>query len=66
MEKIINNNELNLNEDNKIIWNGDIIAKLKKGKNYLSPNIEIISDDALDDDSRDRLIFFLKVGYPNI
>ena len=60
MEKIINNNELNLNEDNKIIWNGDIIAKLKKGKNYLSPNIEIISDDALDDDSRDRLSIFLK------
>ena len=60
VEKIINNNELNLNEDNKIIWNGDIIAKLKKGKNYLSPNIEIISDDALDDDSRDRLSIFLK------
>ena len=60
VEKIINNNELNLNEDSKIIWNGDIIAKLKKGKNYLSPNIEIISDDALDDDSRNRLIIFLK------
>ena len=60
VEKIIDNNELNLNEDNKIIWNGDIIAKLKKGKNYLSPNIEIISDDALDDDSRDRLSIFLK------
>ena len=56
VEKIINNNELNLNEDNKIIWNGDIIAKLKKGKNYLSPNIEIISDDALDDDELKRQI----------
>jgi len=60
VEKIINNNMLNLSDDNKIMWNESAIAKLRKGKNYLNPNIEIISDDALDDDSKNKLNIFLK------
>ena len=60
VEKIINNNILNLSDDNKIMWNESAIARLKKGKNYLNPNIEIISDDALDDESKNKLNIFLK------
>ena len=44
--KIIENKEIALNDENKIIWN-NVIAKLKKGYNYLSPEIEIIADESL-------------------
>ena len=32
----------------KFTWKNNPIAKIKKGKNYLSPEIDIIADEALD------------------
>ena len=57
---IIENKEISLNEKCKIIWRNNVIARLKKGNNYLNPEIEILADDALDDLSKSKLEFFLK------
>ena len=35
------------------------IAKIKKGKNYLSPEIDIVADEALEIKTKERLINFL-------
>ena len=37
-----------------------MIGRLKKGNNYLNPEIEILADDALDDLSKSKLETFLK------
>ena len=57
---IIDNKEIHLDENCKIIWKNNTIAKLKKGNNYLNPEVEILSDDALDDLSKSKLESFLK------
>ena len=57
---IIENNEINLDEKCKIIWKNNVIARLKKGNNYLNPEIEILADDALDEVSKSKLEVFLK------
>ena len=58
--QIIDNDEIHLNDECKIVWKENTIARLKKGNNYLNPNIEILADDALDDLSRSKLENFLK------
>ncbi len=58
--RIIKDKEIILNENCKIIWKNNAIARLKKGNNYLNPEIEILSDDALDDLSKSKLEMFLK------
>ena len=58
--KIIEEEKVSLEEDNKIYWKKNPIARIKRGKNYLSPYIEIISDDALSESSREELDIFLK------
>ena len=45
--------------ENKIIWKNNPIARLKKGNDYLNPEIEIIADDSLNDESKSKLIKFL-------
>ncbi len=57
---IIDNQEILLNEECQLIWRGNIIARLKKGNNYLNPNVDILADDALDDITRSKLENFLK------
>jgi len=39
--------DLSIDLGNKIVWQNNPIAKIKKGDNYLAPEIEIIADDAL-------------------
>ncbi len=59
IENILNSEELAINEDNKIIWKKNPIARLKKGGSYLSPVIEIIADDSLNENSKLKLSNFL-------
>ena len=47
-QDIIDKKELELKDDYKIYWKDSAIAKIKKGRNYLSPEIEIIADEALE------------------
>ena len=62
---IISNENIVLDEKCKIVWKNNIIARLKKGNNYLNPEIEILADDALDDLSRSKLESFLKIWIDN-
>ena len=59
VEEILTNSELEINEVNKITWKNNPIARLKKGNDYLNPEIDIITDDALPDESKIKLISFL-------
>ena len=53
VEEILEKSDINLNSD-KIIWRNNPIARLKKGNNYLNPEIEIIADESLNDDSKSK------------
>jgi ATP-dependent RNA helicase SUPV3L1/SUV3 len=44
-----------INLDNKVVWENNPIAKIKKGENYLSPEIEIIADDSLPSEEKKEL-----------
>ena len=59
VKEIINNKDIEFNSDYKIYWKENPIAKIKKGKNYLYPQIEIIADEALVFQSRNELKSFL-------
>ena len=59
VNKILDNSEININNENKITWKNNPIARLKKGNDYLSPEIEIIADDSLNTDSKSKLTIFL-------
>ena len=61
VEKIIQEKDLALDKNFKICWKKNPIAKIKKGKNYLSPEIEVICDDAIDFKTHGKLYEFLKL-----
>ena len=48
IDQIIKTNLVDLRKDFKIYWNNYSIAKLQKGKDYLSPEIDLIIDDMID------------------
>ncbi len=58
---ILKCNDFELNEDFKIYWNKYPIAKLCPGKNYLSPEIELIIDDMIEfTDQKDLKDYLIK------
>ncbi len=59
VEKIIQEKNLEVSNKNEIKWKGNPIARLRKGNNYLSPEVDIIADDALDNETRIKLNLFL-------
>ena len=59
VDEILSKAEINVNNEGKIIWKNNPIARLKKGSDYLSPYIEIIADDSLGEDSKTKLNIFL-------
>ena len=59
VENILKSTELSINNENKIIWEKNPIALLKKGNNYLNPEFDIIADDSLDVNSKLKLTNFL-------
>ena len=56
----MNCENLSINSENKIIWLDSPIAKIKRGENYLNPEIEIITDEALPLDIQKELERFTK------
>jgi len=60
VEKIIKEKNVSLEKDNKIYWSKNPIAKIKKGINYLNPEVEIIADEVLEKNSKKELELFLK------
>ena len=59
VKEIINKKEVEFRNNSKIYWKENPIAKIKKGKNYLSPEVEIISDEALHVEVKEELLHFL-------
>jgi len=59
VSKIIKEENLTIDSDQKIYWLKNPIAVLISGKNYLQPKIKLIVDDAIDVDSKQKLEKFL-------
>ena len=65
VDEILIKGEIEINSENKILWKKNPIARLKKGSNYLSPEIDIIADESLNLDSKIKLIAFLNKWLSN-
>ncbi len=59
VDEILEKSEVEINNEGKILWKSNPIARLKKGNDYLHPEIEVMADDSLKDDSKSKLILFL-------
>jgi ATP-dependent RNA helicase SUPV3L1/SUV3 len=59
-KRIMQDSNLSIDHENKIIWLDHPVAKIKKGENYLNPEIEIITDEALPLDIQKELEQFTK------
>ena len=60
IQNIINTGLIELKDDFKIYWNKFVIAKLLTGNDYLSPKFELVVDDTLEQDQRQKLSLFIK------
>ena len=59
IDEILTKADIKINNENKIIWKNNPIARLKKGNDYLNPDIDIITDDSLSHESKSKLSTFL-------
>ena len=60
IQNIIDTSLIELQDDFKIYWNKFAIAKLQSGKDYLKPNFDIIVDDILEQNQKQKLIDFIE------
>ena len=65
VDKILNDEEIEINNEGKILWKKNQIARLKKGNDYLNPDIDIIADESLDEEAKSKLIGFLNKWVTN-
>tara|TARA_B100001564_G_scaffold330986_1_gene316650 strand:- start:1482 stop:3947 length:2466 start_codon:yes stop_codon:yes gene_type:complete len=65
VKKIIEGCEISVDSSSKIIWRKNPIARLKKGHDYLNPEIEVIADEAIELQSKFQLEEFLKKWLDN-
>jgi ATP-dependent RNA helicase SUPV3L1/SUV3 len=59
IQTIIDTGLIDLNNDLKIYWNDFAIARLAPGRDFLNPNFELIVDDILEQNQKQKLINFL-------
>ena len=59
VDEILKKGEIDIDKKNKIVWKNYPIARLKKGNDYLSPEMDIIADDSLDENSKSKLMAYL-------
>ena len=59
VDEILKEGEVSIEKGTHIVWKNNPIARLKKGNDYLNPEIEIISDDSLNENSKTKLTSFL-------
>ena len=55
VQSIIDTGLISLNEDFKIYWNDFPIAKLVTGNDYLNPNFDLIVDDVIEKNTKQKL-----------
>ena len=60
VDNIIQNQKISVDNNSKIIWKDNPIGRLKKGHDYLNPEIEVIADDSLELETKLKLEEFLK------
>ena len=60
VSNIINSDVFELNDDHKICWMENPIAYISKGKNYLNPKLELLVDEAIDFESKEKLRTYLE------
>ena len=65
INQIISTNLVEIKKDLKIYWNNFPIAKIQKGKDYLSPEIELIIDDMIETKDKEKLKMFLEKWLKN-
>ena len=53
--KIIKSKIIELKNDDKIYWMNNSIACISPGKNYLNPKLELVVDEAIDLESKEKL-----------
>ena len=58
--RIVKSEVFKLDDDHKIYWMDYPIAYITAGKNYLNPNLELLVDDAIDLESKEKLVKNLK------
>ncbi len=59
IDQILNTKLIEIKKDFKIYWNESPIAQIQKGKDYLSPEIELIIDDMIEIKDRNKLKLYL-------
>ena len=59
IQTIIETKLIELNEDFKIYWNNFPIAKLSIGNDYLNPSFELIIDDTIEQNPKQKLTEFI-------
>jgi ATP-dependent RNA helicase SUPV3L1/SUV3 len=59
VNEILTKEEIEINSENQIVWKKNPIAWIKKGNDYLCPDIDIIADDALNIESKIKLTTYL-------
>ena len=65
IQNIIDIGNIELKDDFKIYWNNYAIAKLNSGSDYLNPNFELIVDDVLENDQKQKLYLFINKWLKN-
>ena len=55
VNKIIKSEIFELGNDHKIYWMSEPIAYISKGKDYLNPKLELLVDEAIDLESKEKL-----------
>ncbi|MDC3174043.1 helicase-related protein [Candidatus Pelagibacter sp.] len=65
IDTIIETKLIELNDDFKFYWNDFAIAKLSVGIDYLNPNIDLIIDDTVDQNEKNKLKDFISKWIQN-
>ena len=65
IKNIIDTSLIELHDDFKIYWNKFAIAKLTSGKDYLNPNFELIVDDIIEQNQKQKLTNFIEKWLKN-
>ena len=62
---IIDTGLIELKDDFKIYWSDSAIGRLSSGKDYLNPNLELIVDDILEQNQKQKLLDFMNKWLKN-
>ena len=65
IQNIIDTGLIEIRDNFKIYWNQFAIGKLNSGRDYLSPNFELIVDEIIDQNQRQKLILYIEKWFQN-